>query len=417
MNKDVRNKYEFISDLLNEKNITSNQRSKIIELASKEIGLDGSLEERIEKIEEKLEGVIIGSNDGKETEATIKNEKGESEKSEGCNYSDLPKYYYPSNIYKFLLKYNTDKVLKSTCHEIDSNELETINQYCRTERYDYAKHIEKIEEAFKKINKEFAPTNIKALIRGYLSGKNYAGNPISGWSSQNIKINWQSQELKQWSAKNSGIPPNLDEGLMEKLEKIGFEFEQPIKFRNETLKTFSELVVHFKRLFHIRGDNSLKDIINSENDTKYIGKVEFQINDNDFPNNIEFFTDVDKLKQAYNKIIELIIDQKNSSKPRVRLSLIEKEKTIEFSILHLDGVYNKSINNTIERLGSTYRNLIENQINGLCNFYVRADFENNESFKIGIWDKPDLWKENKPEPEKLEKSVGGVEHIFEIVKY
>jgi hypothetical protein len=60
--------------------------------------------------------------------------------------------------------------------------------------------------------------------------------------------------------------------------------------------------------------------------------------------------------------------------------------------------------------------LIKYQINGLCNFYVQADFENKESYRIGIWNKPNLWEKEKPKPIKLPYEIGGVEHIFEIVK-
>ena len=85
-------------------------------------------------------------------------------------------YYYPSSLYKYLFDYNQDPVLRSTCHEIDSNELAIINDYCGTETYQFEKHLEAILEAFEKHEKKnFAPTRVKALIRGYLTGKDFNG--------------------------------------------------------------------------------------------------------------------------------------------------------------------------------------------------------------------------------------------------
>lgn len=66
----AKNKYDFIKELLEDKKINQNQRERIFELASKEISIEGSLEERVQKIEEiifnqraepilsKLEGTI-----------------------------------------------------------------------------------------------------------------------------------------------------------------------------------------------------------------------------------------------------------------------------------------------------------------------------------------------------------------------
>lgn len=181
----------------------------------------------------------------------------------------------------------------------------------------------------------------------------------------------------------------------------------------------SDLVIYFKRLFHVRSDNSLKKIITDENKAKgWDKKVNFKIEDSNFPNNVEFFTDVDKLLQAYDRIIELILERTGTQeiKPEVRLSLFEKDNSVEFSILHECSVYGKTIKNTSERLGTKYKGLIAKQINGLCNFYVQADFECKKSYRIGIWDQPDLWIRQKPQEKELTKSIGGVEHIFEIKK-
>lgn len=50
----ARNKYDFIKELLEDKRNNQNQRERILELASREISLEGTLEERVQKIEEIL---------------------------------------------------------------------------------------------------------------------------------------------------------------------------------------------------------------------------------------------------------------------------------------------------------------------------------------------------------------------------
>ena len=48
----TKTKYDFIKELLENKKINQNHRERILELASKEISFEGTLEERIQKIEE-----------------------------------------------------------------------------------------------------------------------------------------------------------------------------------------------------------------------------------------------------------------------------------------------------------------------------------------------------------------------------
>lgn len=412
----LKNKYDFIADILENKKLTAAQRERVLFLTKEEIKNDGligeDLEERIRKLEEIVKGDDIESTK-KEYGYDFKNES----KQTGIK---LDKYFEPSSLYRYLFDYNQNQILKSTCHEIDSNELENILNYCGTEKYDFEKHFEKIIEAFLEHDRKFAPGKVKHLIRGYLTGKNHLEEPIEG-SHKFSTLNWSSTELKNWCQQNKGVPPNIDEGLMEKIEKTGYELTTPLLLTDGNyVRTFSDLVIYFKRLFHIRKDNSLKSLILIENEVRgWNNRIDFTIEDADFPNNIEFFTHVHKLIEAYNIIIELILEQKikQEEKVQVTLSLTEKCNSIEFSILHKKSVYGKTIKNTTEdRLGNKYLGLIKFQINGLCNLYVQADFENKESFRIGIWDKPNLWVTENPKPIKLSNKIGGVEHIFEIVK-
>jgi hypothetical protein len=412
-----KDKYDFIQELLENKKLSPAQRERVLLLIKEEIRKEGligkGLADRLTIIEELVNEKV------KEIPNAIKEPIATDNPEE--NNQDLPKYFDPSNLYKYLVDYNQNPILKSTCHEIDSNELENILEYCETAEYDFEKHLGKILDAFREHDKKPAPGKVKALIRGYLTGKDFKGNPIKGWTTDKISHNWSSPELLQWSINNKGVPPNVDKGLMKNLKKKGYQLSRPFIAENGSgIYTFSNLVLYFKCLFHVRSDNSLKNIIRNFNKAKgWEAQMDFEISDSTFPNNVEIFTDVDKFLQAYKGIIELILEQSigQKVKPIVRLSLKVNGNSVEFSIFHVGSVYGKTIEDTTGRLGNKYRGLIKNQINGLCKFYVQADFEAGVSYRVGIWNQPDLWNKIKPIPAiTLEKPIGGVEHIFEIVK-
>ncbi len=395
------NKYEFIKELLVEKKITQNQRDRILELASKEIGYEGTLDERISKIEE------IVYNQNKVPKIPKYDEQYSPQESE------LPQYINPSDLYKFLFEYNQNDILRTTCHDIDSNELDRINEFCKTEKYNFQIHLSNIIEEFKKHEKKYyGGGKVNALIRAYLTGKNFDGKDSKfGWTEDQIKINWSSTELLNWANNNPGIPPNFNQSYIGKQEIEPFRIEPQLNssITYEPIQNFTQLVLHFKNLFHIKhGKQSLREIISRVNSEKNWNEyVTFEISDPDFPYNLEHFTNVEKLVQAYNKIIQLIIEQNNSNAdpPIVKLSFKEKDKVVFFSIHHLNGQYNKTIQNTVDRIGQTYSSLIKNQINGLCNLSLKADFGNNLYAEINLWD-------GKNRKSKNIENFQGVEHIL-----
>lgn len=346
---------------------------------------------------------------------------GEDQNTKTNNSDDqneVPTYYYPLSTYKFLFNYNQNRILKSTCHDIGSQELRVINNYCNTEEYDFIKHLEKIKEAYDlHERKYFAPSFLKTRFRVYLTGKNFYGKSSEGWSEESIKINWCSYELREWAEKNPGIPPNLNDALIEKLENTGFEnFESfTSNISGLSVQSFTQLVYHFKHSFHLNGDNPLRAIIERTNNlNNWNEHIDFIIENDTFPLNIEHFTDVDKLVQAYKSIIELIIEVANKhelERPKVKITAKVSLEEFQLSIHHLNSIYKRDIIKTIERPGQHYRNLIENQVNGLCNLILNAEFESGTKSQINIWNGQD----RKPWP-ILEESFKGVEHIFQFPK-
>lgn len=375
----VKNKYDFIVELLEQKKLTNIQKERILKLSSQEIMSEASTEEvilkRIEEIEKRLNIIKLPTPDTLTT-------------------SDLPNYIDPSDLSKFLTAYNQHPVLKYTCHKIDDNEvIDSINKECNKPKYNLKDHQNLIENDYHElIKKYFISSKISNLILVYLTGKSYDGK-YTKWSSENIDINWKSPELFEWAKVNPGFVPNPGEKMVSLTKNKGFKLSKTItsKLKDQRINYFSNLVIHFKNLFHLKDDNSLREIIENVNLSKHwVKKVDFEIADDFFRKNLELFTDVDKLIQAYNKIIEMIIDvseKKQLGKPSVILSFIEVKGEIEFAIHHTNSVYQKPISRpTIDRIGEAQTLLIKNQINGLCDLYLKADFGNGEYAEINLWD-------------------------------
>jgi hypothetical protein len=148
-------------------------------------------------------------------------------------------------------------------------------------------------------------------------------------------------------------------------------------------------------------------IVNENED--FNKQIDFVINKELFIENIELFTDVDKLLQAYKSIINLILKvhkvHNNEEKPKVRLEFNIEDSETFFKILHCNSKYKKSIQNTLDRIGDDYTRLIKNSINGLCDLYIKADFGNEQYAEINIWN-------GKQRNSKLIPSFKGVEHIL-----
>jgi hypothetical protein len=301
--------------------------------------------------------------------------------------NDLPKYLRPTILAQFLLAYNQHPVLKYTCHEIDDiTVIEQINRICKTQIYDITKHQELISQSFAELYENYTLSpNVWSRIDGYLNGN-------SNWSAQNIEISWRSPELVEWAQKNMGIVPNPGLNLINHFQNKGFKFKDAIKINltGQKINTFSKLVIYFKHLFHLRGDNSLKQLIVQINEyKKWNDQIDFDINHDGFMENLELFTDVDKLIQAYNSLIKMILEvvqELQLDKPKVKIWFkVENSNEVIFAIHHINSIFKRSPTDLKKRPGERETLLIKNQINGLCDLYLKAHFEPNTYAEINLW--------------------------------
>jgi hypothetical protein len=378
-------KISFMTGLLKasaKSDVNDGTREKLVNLIGQELEKTGSTEkeilERLKKIENSINNISTGEGEGNTPPPN----------------SDLPKKYInPKNLSDFLLAYNQDPVLKYTCHEIDDNDvINEINKECGTSEYNLVEHQKIIEKRFiGLVDKRFISHHIKNLILVYLTGKSYTGS-YNLWSSERISINWNSPEILEWSIQNPGLVPNPGINIVRKNKNKGFTFKKafPSSLMGVRINSFTKLVLHFKHLTHIRADNSLLKIILRINETEgWNKKINFKVTADKFSENIELFTDVDKLIQAYNDLIKIILDvsEKGSlNMPKVELEFKEKNSDVYFIIHHTNSIYQHTVADTIKRVGTGYTDLIKYKINGLCNFHVKADFGNGRFAEINIWD-------------------------------
>ena len=385
--------------MLNNRNLTLNEKKRLLLLATREI----------EQAEKK----------GDKAPKWESDEQGEHPNSGHRNIG--LDYISPSVLHGFLLKYNQDNILKYTCHVIDDNEdIENIKSACHTECYELRKHSELIGKRFvdlledyKKKNPLILKSKMIPLMRAYITGKDYNGNPVQ-WSTLKIQTNWSWGELLHWGEEHPHMIPNPGTNIANRQRNNGFILtERKTSYLSgRPIRDLNGLVIYFKSLFHIRRDNSLKSILlynNQDIEKAYEGRIHISLDNLKFPDNIELLTDVDKLLQGYRQILKICLSNQNKefgNITEIELSFYEEDNHTFFCIHHKNNKYGKTVKNAIERIGKDQKKLITNQINGLCDLFVEADFGENNYYRINLWD-------DNPETEsnKIDK-VEGVKYLM-----
>lgn len=417
---------EFIHYLTQSKNTSREQRFKVGELLARDYVLT------INKPQSGINDIFNNTDQvdnpqiqqSKFAEAIKVIPKNEIDNKISSNYNHRDgvesNYISPKNIQQFLREYNQDEVLKYTCHLIDTDEvINDINERCKTERYDFFKHLLLIQSHFSELRNRFKRNdfslspNIITLINVYLSGRDFKGN-LGLWSANKINVGWGCEEIKNWATKYQGVIPNPGRNIACKQKNTGWELTSA--FLSETtgvrIKTFSELVIFFKSQFHIRYDNSLKSIIEFANQKWSNKDIIISFSNNNFNESVELFTDVDKLIQAYKKIIDICLMHKLPNEPvKIELSFYDDVGNMNtyFCVHHLNSKYKKTLKNAVERIGESQSKLIEKQINGLCDLYVEAEFSDNRCAILNLWDNSSKFSYNE-----CSKNIVGVKYILKF---
>ncbi|MBK9355600.1 MAG: hypothetical protein IPN09_17025 [Bacteroidetes bacterium] len=324
----AKDKYDFIQELLENKKLTLNQRERLLLLVKDEIKNDKNIGKQLEERVKNLE--ILKSKDG--DIGTTSNESEDTPESETTNF---PKFYYnPKLLYQYLFMFNQDQILSTSCHLCDSNDIIKINRLINSTEYSFIQHRELLINTFNEFNKAKVNDNVnpdtKTLCSVYVTGNNMNGDKRDKWAEK-MTINWMSPNLTEWSEQNPHTPPHTDV----ELNKTGFMFNAitpEIRLLEkdgicvEHIQSFSEIVLYFKYLFHIREDNSLKKIVRLNSKIEWFDKINFIY---DIDETIDYFTDISKLVQAYRIIVKMILEvteKRKLNKPVVEIKFKPYEK-------------------------------------------------------------------------------------------
>ncbi|WP_373709230.1 hypothetical protein [Kaistella sp.] len=421
----AKDKYDFIQDLLTNKRLTPSQKERVLLLTKIEIEKDRNLgkdlNKRVDELEKSVRTITRISDNLSHTipnsslpivdpKEEIKSKKKIDIKNNynTTNTSNLPIYIEPEKLYRALLAFNQNTILKTICHTIDNDMIDLISK--SNGKYEFDFHLDLIKNEFTKISKEFSLTqSMYALINQYIYGE-------LPWSTQKITMSWSNSILKDWANKNPGIYPNPSDSFIEEYENEGFKLPESFisDITGNNIIFFNDFVLFFKSLWHIKSENSLKKLVIKRGiDYKFNDWADVEISKN-FSSTINLYTDVDKLLQAYSKIINLIktVNKENgiNEKPYIILSFYEDKNEITFSIHHKNAIWLKSIQSTIEKpFGNSMKSIITNQINGLCDLYVGADFGDSNFAEIN------LWNGEKPIDTEVPKDFdGGVEYLLKF---
>lgn len=413
-----KNKYDFIIELLGNKKLSDSQREKIFHLTREEIKLESinhsKLEQRVTMIEQRLKLPLINKDNIKTIPVNINQKKITDNKISlhGKNTNKLDNYIDPKSLYDFLLEFNQDPILKTTCHEIDDQDtISTINIICQTDIYDFEKHYKQIKISFENLT-----TRYQINRRIFTMFKSYIDSKTPKWSSDNVAMSWAHEDLRKWCKENPERVPNPGSNLINLKEKNGYILKNAFTstLTNKNITTFSELVLFFKSLFHIKNGNSLKELIILKNKKESFDTwANIEICKDNFWSDLQLLTDVDKLVQAYSKItylIKSVVQENGLEKPNIKVSFYEENDIPILSIHHTNTYYKMSVGNVIDRpFGNSFTPIIQNQINGLCDLYLKANFSNNQYAYINLWNGMKRTKTQIPEFE-------GVEYILKFKK-
>lgn len=296
----------------------------------------------------------------------------------------------PKELVKLLSVFTqNNNPLKYTTHSWEEGKFESYEEF-----------IKQIKVEWRKINKDLKKysKNLHAKINSFLFNTNLGGKNkkgyIEAWGENKVKFGWSSPDLKEWCA--SGAIPfeyRLKDGAS---LKVGTDIE-----------TFYDLCMKvFKHEIEIKTDNNrLKNLFLDIAD-KQLG-FDFKVVDKNLEGK-DFYTDVQWLKSALNKIFEEI--KKRTTHPDIIISAADEDNVLEIKIIQIGAVPNKTSEQLIDRKDKGSFGSIATELCSLCDWSIEAKCDDG-NYKINY-----LKSSEVASFENINKEPKGFTHILRFYK-
>jgi hypothetical protein len=339
----VKNKYDFIQEVLENKRLKPDQRERVLQLAAREIGGEKSLDERISELEKILK------DNGRKEENLLKIESERSITSyidKGLKKENKIPIHKPLDTKNLLLPFQNSQGLKFLTHSFNGEKpaYEEFMQICKSE--------------FKQAKDDFpnASTKLVGRIEVFAFKEDPEWYLRNGKSKKIYNTGWSKPVFIEWYKSSSNHPFNSS-------------------------KWKKDMIIPFKDTIEVRA-GTLWKLVEDQIDMAFgLAKVDFKfIKNEELINTAEFYTDVDMFQQAIFNIFCQIKDiGERLFKFRVKIDF--ENQTInggKFKVLTITHVNSKPTKVADDpELAKGDLKTIQGNLFGLCNYEILGEFPNS----------------------------------------
>lgn len=399
MINDMRKKSDFVMALLTEKNLSSQEREKIIDLGFKELSdernqsilkvLDDArneLKNDNEEIKMKLD-FLIENHSIKPSDIT-----GSRKMEKSATYPIIHNLITTVKLLSFFT--DNQKILKYATHSWEEGRFRNHEEFIFKIREEW----EEIKEEFKKQNNKLY-SKISSFLFNPNLGKVESDGKIQTWGEKRLKFGWSSPGLKEFLQN-------------EKDDPFTFKIPEEIKSQeNSEINYFSGYIEEFKNEIEFREDSqNLQKIFLDiwENEIGYDFEV-FGIENLD---GISFFADVENFKKVLKKIF------RNSIGRRVGFNeiLINCSSNFVNDNFHIIQITQKNSHcprqiedPKITRPSGDLFDII-NSLKNICDYSIESKFQDEKFYRVNY-----LSSSNMSFIEEInENPPMGFTHIFKF---
>lgn len=344
----VKNKFEFIVDLLNEKAVNSNYKEKMIKLISNEIEAVSSQDELILKRIEKIEKIINNQVKEINTNNPIPEDKHK-----------VTQFHKPKETFELLSSFSShDGGIKNLTHSFNSGYIE------------YDELLKNCKEEFE--NGKIKYPNVPSALLSRIEQFAFSDNPNWYYMRGNKKIHksigWSEPTFIKWYKEKQIHPANDAFYASEMINP----FKETIQVRSD-LGNLTKLIEELKVITFNKSLNvTLEESVHSA----------------------QFYTDVDRLGLA---IYHIFIAIKHASDKNfldeVVINYSIKNNYKQLEIIHIDSTPTKSVDD-YDFLGGDLSSA-KNYLWSLCNYDIMAIFKEGAFRKVILSDKINEMEKNE----------------------